>query len=195
MGSGRVGARTSWSRRNGDCARQPSASIRRPSTKAGDPPFDVAWTCSGILFVAEVKSTTRDNEEHQLRLGLGQLLRYRWQLGRQTSFPVKGILVPESGPSDPEWSALCESLGISLVPGRQIPDLLPSLVSSKARMHSVDRALRDKPNRHYPNGPKPADEGVKGRRSARWRTAGVDGGCNREGRTALHQVSARAHLA
>ena len=31
--------------------------------------------------------------------------------------------------------------------------------------------------------------------SSRWRTAGVDDGCNREGRTALHQVSARAHLA
>lgn len=111
-----------------NCLRRLGLEPRRPSAKAGDPPFDVAWICSGILFVAEVKSTTRDNEEHQLRLGLGQLLRYRWQLGRQAPFPVKGILVPENDPSDPEWSALCESLGITLLPGPPLPNRLPSLV-------------------------------------------------------------------
>ena len=34
------------------------------------PDFDLAWQKDGTVFVAEVKSITAQNEEHQLRLGL-----------------------------------------------------------------------------------------------------------------------------
>ena len=41
------------------------------------PNFDLAWQKDRTVFVAEVKSITAENEEHQLRLGLGQVLQYR----------------------------------------------------------------------------------------------------------------------
>jgi hypothetical protein len=44
---------------------------RRPQ----EPNFDLAWDARGTVFVAEVKSITDQNEEEQLRLGLGQVLR------------------------------------------------------------------------------------------------------------------------
>ena len=40
----------------------------------------MAWQKDGTVFVAEVKSITAENEEHQLRVGLGQVLRYRQHL-------------------------------------------------------------------------------------------------------------------
>jgi hypothetical protein len=42
-----------------------------------EPNFDLAWEADGTVFVAEIKSIADDNEEEQLRLGLGQVLRYR----------------------------------------------------------------------------------------------------------------------
>jgi hypothetical protein len=67
-----------------------------PRLPAGDePPYDLAWQDDdGVVHVAEVKSTTEDNREKQLRLGLGQVLRYRHALaasGRE----VRAWLVAE----------------------------------------------------------------------------------------------------
>jgi len=79
----------------------------------GDPLFDLAWLSRGVLNVAEVKSTTSANEESQLRLGLGQVLRYRQQLsapGRE----VVAWLVPEREPSDPTWTQVCVGAGVHL---------------------------------------------------------------------------------
>ena len=78
-----------------------------------DPPFDVGWSHEGVTFVAEIKSLTRDNEERQLRLGLGQVLRYRHMLCRRIDAVVAALVV-EFEPSDPEWKNLCDSLGIQL---------------------------------------------------------------------------------
>jgi hypothetical protein len=44
--------------------------------------FDLAWQIGRTLFVAQVKSLTLRNEEKQLRLGLGQVLRYADLLSR-----------------------------------------------------------------------------------------------------------------
>jgi hypothetical protein len=79
-----------------------------------DPPFDLAWRNGGALYVAEVKSITRENEEHQLRLGLGQLLRY-CQLLRKRVEGIVPVLAPELKPRDPEWHQLCKELNIRLV--------------------------------------------------------------------------------
>ena len=79
-----------------------------------DPPFDLAWWKGGILYVAEVKSLTRENEERQLRLGLGQLLQYSHLLRKRTEHVIS-VLVPELKPRDPEWGQLCKALNVKFV--------------------------------------------------------------------------------
>lgn len=83
------------------------------SPSVDDPPFDLAWRDEADLHVAEVKSTTATNEEHQLRLGLGQLLRYRHALSADGT-TVHATLYVEQQPADPAWSDLCQSLRIAL---------------------------------------------------------------------------------
>ena len=83
------------------------------SPTVDDPPFDLAWRDGADLHVAEVKSTTATNEEHQLRLGLGQLLRYRHALSAGGT-TVHAMLYAERQPADPAWSHLCQSLEITL---------------------------------------------------------------------------------
>jgi hypothetical protein len=84
------------------------------SPQASDPNFDLAWEAGGTLFVAEVKSTTEANEERQLRLGLGQVLRYR-NLLAERGHTSKAVLVAERPPRDSSWRSLCEELGVVLV--------------------------------------------------------------------------------
>lgn len=79
-----------------------------------EPDFDIAWIEGDVLNVAEVKSVTDLNEEGQLRLGLGQVLRYRRSLAAQHKGPVRAVLVVERKPLDSEWPALCAELGVVL---------------------------------------------------------------------------------
>jgi hypothetical protein len=79
------------------------------------PDFDLAWQKNGTVFVAEVKSITADNEEQQLRLGLGQVLRYRQHLSALGHDRVVAVLVPERQPNDPSWRELCQDLGVVLL--------------------------------------------------------------------------------
>jgi hypothetical protein len=64
-------------------------------------------------WVAEVKSTTPPNGERQLRLGLGQVTRYR-QLLAEDGRTVRALIATEREPSDPSWATLCEEQGIVL---------------------------------------------------------------------------------
>jgi len=92
-----------------------NAGIEPRSCQPPEPNFDLAWQKNEIVFVAEVKSITADNEEAQLRLGLGQVLRYRqrmWALGHDH---VVAVLVPERQPRDSSWSELCQDLGVVLL--------------------------------------------------------------------------------
>jgi hypothetical protein len=79
------------------------------------PNFDLAWQKDGTVFVAEVKSITAGNEEHQLRVGLGQVLRYRQRLSALGHDRVVAVLVPERQPRDPSWRELCQDLGVVLL--------------------------------------------------------------------------------
>ena len=85
------------------------------SPRANEPDFDLGWETRDNAFVAEVKSLTNANEEKQLRLGLGQVLRYRHLLAHMTTKPVRCVLVAERRPSDATWLDVCESLGVLLV--------------------------------------------------------------------------------
>ncbi len=77
-----------------------------------DPLFDLAWEEDGVLWVAEVKSLTPANQERQLRLGLGQVLRYRQQL-ETPERPVKAMLFVESRPAG-GWDQVCASAHVQL---------------------------------------------------------------------------------
>jgi hypothetical protein len=79
----------------------------------GEPPFDVAWQWDGVDYVAEVKSLTASNEERQLRLGLGQVLRYRHLLSTRGK-QVVAVLAVEKKPCDDSWAALCRDLDVVL---------------------------------------------------------------------------------
>ena len=83
------------------------------SPRSGEPNFDLAWKDGQDIWVAEVKSLTNKNEEKQLRLGLGQVLRYGHLLGDKHK--VHLVLAVERQPSDKSWIELCSALGISLV--------------------------------------------------------------------------------
>jgi len=88
------------------------SAISPRSPRADEPNFDLAWEAGGAISVAEVKSTTPENEERQLRLGLGQVLRYRQLLEWKHRRAVRGVLVAESRPRDESWRDLCVQLGV-----------------------------------------------------------------------------------
>jgi hypothetical protein len=67
----------------------------------------------GTIHVAEVKSVTNTNEEKQLRLGLGQVLRYR-QLLAVAGYRAVAVLVADGGAPAESWQALCDQLGVVL---------------------------------------------------------------------------------
>lgn len=79
-----------------------------------DPQFDLRWSSDEVVSVAEVKSLTDRNEERQLRLGLGQLLRYQHGLSRE-GVDVNAYLVCERKPRDSAWETLCREVGVELV--------------------------------------------------------------------------------
>jgi hypothetical protein len=93
-----------------------------------EPNFDLAWESNGTVFVAEVKSITDQNEEGQLRLGLGQVLRNRHRLQGLGHPHVIAVLVPERAPSDPAWRDLCRELRVVLLSRNEL-DTAPSLGS------------------------------------------------------------------
>ena len=79
-----------------------------------DPAWDIAWEEHGTMYVGEVKSLTTRNEERQLGLGLGQVLRHRQAVSRPGR-AVVGVLAIERQPSDPTWLTLCRNLDVRLV--------------------------------------------------------------------------------
>ena len=106
-----------------------------PLPPNGEPKFDVAWRDGDRKYVAEVKSLTKRNEEKQLRLGLGQVLRYR-QLQREMekSAEVWAVLALEREPSDKGWHRLCRELDVILWwPGAALPSITVAGTARQAR--------------------------------------------------------------
>ncbi len=76
--------------------------------------YDLAWERVGVIYVAEVKSLTNQNERLQLRLGLGQVLEYAHRL-RSDGWTVQPVLAVEREPSDATWVQICADQGVRLV--------------------------------------------------------------------------------
>jgi hypothetical protein len=86
----------------------------QPLSPSGEPAFDVAWIePDGTLIVVEVKSINARNEEKQLRLALGQVLRYSDLLLTQDR-AVRGAIVTSARVRDRRWHELCDRLEIGL---------------------------------------------------------------------------------
>jgi hypothetical protein len=94
-----------------EAVRQAGAKPMSPSPS--DPNFDLAWHYAGTLWVAEIKSLREENEENQLRLGLGQVLRYRKLLRARGK--VRAVLAVSRQPTDPSWHELCADCDVDLV--------------------------------------------------------------------------------
>ncbi len=91
------------------------------SPTPGEPNYDVCWDTDSALWVVEVKSITDDNEERQLRMGLGQVLRYRALL-RSPSRAVRAVVMAERKPKDTEWLSLFKELDVTVLWPKLIED-------------------------------------------------------------------------
>jgi hypothetical protein len=109
--------------------------LRPLSPRAGEPNYDIAWTANGILWVGEVKSLTNANEEQQLRLALGQVLRYADLLARRGAV-TRLVVMTEREPLDATWQQLCERLGVLLL----WPDRLTNLGTLLSHLPAVARS-------------------------------------------------------
>jgi len=96
-----------------------------------DPQFDLAWLQpDGTLVVVEVKSLSDETEVHQLRIGLGQVIEYRWNLTARHSGQVRSVLHVEREPTDAEWAELCAEERIALTHPDNVASVLDSLGAS-----------------------------------------------------------------
>jgi hypothetical protein len=100
------------------------------SPRPGEPVFDLAWEENDVVAVAEIKSVTDTNEEKQLRLALGQVLRYAHLLGAKGR-PVRRVIAAERRPSDASWFELCEAAGVTVVWPDVFDTLFPTVAAAK----------------------------------------------------------------
>jgi hypothetical protein len=84
------------------------------SPNAEEPEYDIGWLTGDIVWIGEVKSLTKANEERQLRSALSQLLRYRQAL-TGLGYEVRAAVIAEHEPTDPTWKELLDEQGIDLV--------------------------------------------------------------------------------
>jgi hypothetical protein len=97
-----------------------------PLSPAGAPNFDIAWRRGNELFVGEVKSLTPENEPHQIRLAIGQVLEYAYRLS------ASPVVILERPPTDDIWQFLTRTLSIQLVwPGTF------GLLTERATLHGT----------------------------------------------------------
>lgn len=101
-----------------------------PLDPAGEPYFDLAWRVGLVLHVCEVKSSS-NNEVHQLRLGLGQIIQYRHLLGRTAArVPVMASILIEGPPADMRWVQICVEQQVLLFWPACWDDVLGELTST-----------------------------------------------------------------
>jgi hypothetical protein len=81
------------------------------SPEPQQPQFDIAWDANGKRYLGEVKSVTPGNFVHQVRLAVGQVLRYRWELGG----PFAPVIVTSRPPPDATWEPFLAALNVALV--------------------------------------------------------------------------------
>ena len=84
------------------------------SSSAGAIKFDILWKQDETYFVGEVKSITNENEESQLRTALGQVLRYKSQLGL-AGMECTAVIITDKPVSDMSWFDACQENSVLLI--------------------------------------------------------------------------------
>lgn len=81
------------------------------------PNCDLAYVHRRGLVIIEAKSLPRGSDDHQMRLGLGQVLDYRANLSAGKEYPhVKAILaVPRTPERVATWQRACEDAHVTLL--------------------------------------------------------------------------------
>lgn len=93
------------------------------------PMFDIVLSQNDeVVFVVEVKSATTENLEFQLRIGLGQVLRYAHQL-ESNGCTVVPVIAIERCP-DTSWKALLMETGVGLIVLESISEDLAFVVNN-----------------------------------------------------------------
>lgn len=108
-----------------DALRQGGIEPRSPAS--WQPQFDLAFEHADVCFVVEVKSGNPVSAQ-QVRLGVGQLIEYRYRLQAVLSVEVRAALLVESRPPDP-WTALADAVGIQLILADELEQSLSALTS------------------------------------------------------------------
>lgn len=80
-----------------------------------EPDYDLGFKLGDRVVAIEVKSLTEKNEEFQLRLGLGQVLRYRQKLTAAGHRDVQAVVAVEREPTDPSWDTGFQLDGVTLI--------------------------------------------------------------------------------
>jgi hypothetical protein len=93
-----------------------SRALRPLEPRAIDPQFDLGWR-DGPLHIVEVKSLSVGSEDHQLRLGLGQVLEYRHRIALREGQSPGVFLAVERPPKRRYWAGACQDAGVRLVFG------------------------------------------------------------------------------
>jgi len=91
------------------------------ATTAGAVNYDLEWTVNGQQYVAEVKSLRDQNELSQIRLGIGEVLDFSYQLGG--AIPV--LVVEQEPVRVDRWMEVCRGAGIRLVWPGSLDEILP----------------------------------------------------------------------
>ncbi len=73
------------------------------------------------------------NEERQLRMAIGQVIRYRQKLAACGYEPTLAVIAVEQSPSDSTWEDLCKDEGIMLL----WPDVAEIRLEDLALDHSI----------------------------------------------------------
>ena len=74
-----------------------------------DPQFDIAWISRGEMYVGEIKSINNENEIHQVRFAIGQVLDYCAELD------AKPVIILSESPSISRLIGVVESNGIKFL--------------------------------------------------------------------------------
>jgi len=84
--------------------------------------FDIGWRNNNKYFIAEIKSITEKNEEKQLRLGLGQILRYLSKTDRNLNNIIP-VLIAEKI-IDKSWHKTCNDYNVKLLTPENFENIL-----------------------------------------------------------------------